>query len=278
MRKHDVRKWLHAILDLLPVILIPVFMIYSHRHDVTERTDVEVTYKYQSNEVNTLDDLVEGNIYQFNCVNKGFDEMSSNQDMIFFELLTPLQINDERLVFSEALYITEFTSNTFLQFFHDVNDNCEINVFGSYEQFLDFEYTTQYIYSGQFLNNCYIRLLEYDLYLPNTYIYYSYTDYNVIENVEINDTKSSVMNVFMDDFNNSIDKYFNMGNVFNLGGVYEWFNTNIFSGNAPTIIYSIWNIALYELVMDLLFLLYGLFMWFIDIVENIMNKPFKSIK
>ena len=36
MRKHDVRKWLHAVLDLLPVILIPVFMIYSHRHTLTK--------------------------------------------------------------------------------------------------------------------------------------------------------------------------------------------------------------------------------------------------
>ena len=42
MRKTSPRKWLHACLDLLPVILIPVFMIYSHRHDVTE--NVSVTY------------------------------------------------------------------------------------------------------------------------------------------------------------------------------------------------------------------------------------------
>ena len=103
-----------------------------------------------------------------------------------------------------------------------------------------------------------------------------YTDFNVIESV--NTTNSNVMDSFMNKFNSTINTHFNMGNVFNLTGVYQWFNTNIFNGNAPQVIYSVWNIALYELVMDLLFLLYGLFMWFIDMVQHLMDKPFKSIK
>ena len=34
MRKHSARKWLHAILDLLPVIILPIFAVYSHRHTI----------------------------------------------------------------------------------------------------------------------------------------------------------------------------------------------------------------------------------------------------
>ena len=63
MRKNSARKWLHVTLNLLPLLAIPVFMIYSHRHTLTERTDVEITYKYDTNEVNDVNDLVVGNVY-----------------------------------------------------------------------------------------------------------------------------------------------------------------------------------------------------------------------
>ena len=66
MRKNSARKWLHFTLDLLPLVAIPLFMIYSHRHTLTERTDVEITYKYQTNDVENVDDLIEGNLYHFN--------------------------------------------------------------------------------------------------------------------------------------------------------------------------------------------------------------------
>lgn len=68
MRKNSPRKWLHACLDLLPVILIPVFMIYSHRHDVTQDFEVveEVPSYYESNEVETKEDLNINNIYYWN--------------------------------------------------------------------------------------------------------------------------------------------------------------------------------------------------------------------
>ena len=92
MRKHDVRKWLHAILDLLPVLLIPVFMIYSHRHTLTERTEVDIQYKYQSNEVNTLDDLVVDNIYYLDVFNVNFYENMPNVTIIVIILIIKIFI------------------------------------------------------------------------------------------------------------------------------------------------------------------------------------------
>jgi len=271
MRKHDVRKWLHAVLDLLPVILIPVFMIYSHRHTLTERTEVEVNYKYESNEVNTLDDLVEGNIYYF-------DELHYENNNIDFNFnvvkMGSISIIDFTSTYTDELYIDDYS-----------NDNLNNIYVSCYDNSLNLSMSNDKGYSNLVYEDCEFTLSDFVfIYSANSYGIFNffgspqYTDYNVIESVTVNDTNSDIMSVFMDDFNNAIDKYFNMGNVFNLGGVYQWFDTNIFGGHAPTVIYSVWNIALYELVMDLLFLLYGLFMWFIDMVEKLMEKPINSVR
>ena len=66
MRKHTARHWLHAALDLLPIILIPVFMIYSHRHSMTTQTTVDIQYKYETNDVNNYNDVITGNVYYWN--------------------------------------------------------------------------------------------------------------------------------------------------------------------------------------------------------------------
>ena len=273
MRKNSPRKWLHATLDLLPVILIPVFMIYSHRHDVTE--NVQVTYKYESNEVNSLDDLVIGNIYEFNTNGFALDEMLINDNYITFQLLSNLEVQYDYLILDDVLEnVYKFTPNTILGFFANESSY----YIGTSYDFLDYQdsdYDIIYQYDYTFTSNCTILLLDYDENFAG-WDYLELTDYNVIESVDVENT--DVMDSFMNHFNTTVNKHFNMGNVFNLGGVYQWFDTNIFGGHAPTVIYSVWNIALYELVMDLLFLLYGLFMWFIDMIQKLMEKPLDSVK
>ena len=286
MRKNSPRKWLHACLDLLPVILIPVFMIYSHRHDVTE--NVQVNYKYQSNEVNSLYDIQMNKLYYMEKMEFADDiDFTAFNDftikIVKTSAITPQYWQDEfaDLTNIETLNATLYCSNT---------DNGA----GYYTLTLFFDEEREYSYYG--VSAYYFVLHDLYFYIDNSLSvtnfknFYNatkqiypdeinlpqYTDFNVIESV--NTTNSNVMDSFMNKFNSTINTHFNMGNVFNLTGVYQWFNTNIFNGNAPQVIYSVWNIALYELVMDLLFLLYGLFMWFIDMVQHLMDKPFKSIK
>lgn len=272
MRKHDVRKWLHAILDLLPVILIPVFMVYSHRHDVTE--NVQINYRYQSNEVNTLDNLVEGNLYHFDSFT--FTEDIDLGTSFYFTAIrfSNLEVNNNRVLYdgfeiniNETYYfVFAYSSGSGL----DLTINFANNMDDSYVYFSTLQMNTKLTNVEFIYNNDMKSYFEEYGYVPK------YSNYNVIESVDI--TNTNVMDSFMNNFNNTIDKHFNMGNVFNLGDVYQWFNTNIFGGNAPVVIYSIYNIVLYELVMDLLFLLYGLFMWFIDMIQKLMEKPLNSVK
>ena len=275
MRKNSPRKWLHATLDLLPVILIPVFMIYSHRHDVTE--NVAITYKYESNEVNTLDDLVEGNIYHLDSlyidIGEYGDDRYTSFNILSYELVDS---NLPSYSIDDFAFGGDYNSQYGNFIYVYVDDYSFILYFTN-----EFSYTSLAFDSGFIelqdiviqVND--ITVIENILNLSNNQLP-QFTDYNVIESVDVENT--DVMDSFMNHFNTTVNKHFNMGNVFNLGGVYQWFDTNIFGGHAPTVIYSVWNIALYELVMDLLFLLYGLFMWFIDMIQKLMEKPLDSVR
>lgn len=306
MRKSTPRHWLHAVLDLLPVLLIPVFMIYSHRHDMTEQKEVDIQYKYQSNEVNSYEDLIEGNSYLFEYMyvdnNLNVDTTISYLTRDFIQFYeegfenTRDTLTIENGLYSSRTNLNNGTSGSFsiLTFYTTTNNNNTIVfTFNDAIRTLD---SNAYIEHNYLVNTGNIKTI----YIKGIYTYKTTfraldsegneinninkylskipLEYNVIESVEVNDIKSSVMNVFMDDFNTAINKYFNLGNVFGLNDVYQWFNTNLFSGNAPVLVYSIYNIIVYELVMDLLFLLYGLFMWFIDMLKALIEKPIRSIK
>lgn len=260
MRKNSPRKWLHAVLDLLPVILIPVFMIFSHRHDVATSSTYtqDVPVYYESNEVTSIDDVVPGNIYHidYDGVNLS-SPFVLELDNVYHNVM---QINTGYQVTSSLTvnfpYVARITGYGAVFYFENSNLGSQIT-----------SWTCDLVIEDTNNLSVFVSYISESFYLP-------IKEYKQI----IYNFDKDVMGAFMNNFNFTINKYFNMGNVFNLTGVYDWFNSNIFNGNAPQIIYSVWNIALYELVMDLLFLLYGLFMWFIDMVQHLMDKPFKSIK
>lgn len=154
MRKNDVRKWLHAILDLLPLIVIPVFMIYSHRHNI---------------------------------------------DSYF--------ISREENV---AVYVEEDGQQVF--------------------------------------------------------------DYWDTEVVTYDDT--DIGSQFVYSLYDTVDNYFNLNKIFNFGEIKDYFDKNIFDGNMPIAVEVVWDIVLYEFVMDLIFLIYALFMFFIDACSHLIDGCF----
>lgn len=263
MRRHDARKWLHAILDLLPVILIPVFMIYSHRHDVAQDFEVvtqEPNY-YETNEVTSASDIVVGNIYYY--TNSFTSDYNGNSldlfslDVNLFKDQFPTFVNDT--ITRVNMYLR---SDGRLFLYVVANETNTVNIDSTAFNFIPIQ-----IYNTNLIENYMIDYIE-----SSNYQYVkSYQD--VVTTIP-----KDVMSSFVDRFNNTVNTYFNMGNVFGLNGVYEWFNTNVFGGNAPTIIYSVWNIALYELLMDLLMLLYALFMWFIDFCQDLIDRCFTTSK
>lgn len=313
MRKHDVRKWLHAILDLVPVILIPVFMVYSHRHSLTEQTTVDVQYKYQSNEVNSVDDLVVGNSYLFDFMylssTYNGDISGLNYNGVIFDFVPNFYYIDSNNDYhNEVIKVSDVdlclvsttafsstlrnTGNNLIKEFliassynHDGLESTPRPVFmlGWYNiRSNSNEIYEQYRYSSYsnpvFIRfKCVVTIESNSLYLSDDIIscLSVVPDYlNTIDSVDVNDTSSSIMNVFLDNFNNSINKYFNFTNVFNFGDIYNFLNTNLFGGNAPTIMFSIYNILVYEFLIDMLFIIYGVFMFIIDFINRMMDEAF----
>lgn len=295
MRKNSPRKWLHACLDLLPVILIPVFMIYSHRHTI-DNGSVEIP----QNQVVDFNQLEQVSFYSVNsssviysaigsdnlCIKKddivlvkyyqNFDLESNVRNTLGF-----IDIDNNYIWFNEN-EDRNLTEDWYFERWQAIKDSRILcywlqSAVPTIESSLDDIQVfnlTQMFGSG---NEPTIQ--QFNQWYTQDYYDYTLSHKELLKNIStITYSDTDIMSQFTYQLYNSIDKYFNMGNVFNMTSVYDWFNLNIFNGNAPISIYIVWNIVLYEFVMDLLFLLYGLFMWFIDMVEHIMDKPFKSIK
>lgn len=183
--------WLYAVLMFLPLVMfLPSCLYYSLNKYATNETTTEINYKYQSNEVNTLDDLVEGNIYSFNCYALTYNDIFNDETQGFvIELLTPLEIQQ---TLSDGIAYTDlnrFGVNTILELVGD-------SYIYTYTSEYQYEYEScvnEYQYTSTFESNCIVRLIK--NYFEYAYEYFTYTNYNVIESVDTNvqDTISNKM-------------------------------------------------------------------------------------
>lgn len=302
MRKHDVRKWIHAVLDMLPLFIIPIFAIYMHRHNVTnyevETSGYEITEKFTTNEVSSIDDLVVGNIYHFDYISFSFVDNApfGEFDVSLYSIGSFYSNHGYSSVFIDNyLDFDDYDSNSnnfvgiYYYYFSDedygVNytyiGNENINLIGAYS----LEYDADFIYFENvdltFESDYFIDYYEYFLThidlnsqyfsLPSISSFQSY-DYQYNEGLTYNDT--DIGSQFIYALYLPIEKYFNFNNVATFNNMYQWLTTNFFNGQVPLVVPIVWNIILYEFIMDVLFLIYALFMFIIDFVECLIDKAF----
>lgn len=274
MRKNSIRKLIHGILDLLPLFVIPIFAININQKSVEPISITtgawEHRNKYETNEVNSDNDLIEGHIYNLNLDTRDLD-------IEYLAFYCYLLNGNIEITFTEDLTYTSSTYNL------QTNQKMMINCYANDSSIFIFDNNNEEIdiYGHLNLNNIVVLIEEFDEYSVGIYNNFSETNYNEIEYAYneghvYDDT--DIGSQFLYSLYISTDNYFNMNNVFNLNGVYQWFELNIFGGSAPLSIYIVWNIIIYELVMDLLMLLYALFMFFIDACQKLIDKPLESIK
>lgn len=259
MRKNDVRKWIHAGLDLLPLLIIPIFGL-AVRSD-NNFQPIEVTFKEevfaQSNIVETYQDIKVGNIYKWT------DNVGPNT--IPYVGLFSIDVNQSLFFKQYPQYAEGEYSRIYL--YQDTNGSF-------YYRLLPFVGSAEYqpinalasVFLVESVSN--LNLLNDDI-----LEHIIYTDYQFskgLQYVTYNDTDVGSQMLYT--LYNSCDKYFNLNNVFNFNQIYDWLEVNIFHGTAPMSIYIAWNIFLYEFLMDLIFLLYALFMFFVDFCSNLIDR------
>ena len=92
MGKNKARHILHGVLDCLPIILIPIFAIYSQNHEINDNTlTINESYYennilYQTNEVNSVNDIVSNNIYHFDSLEIDSQDLNESNlsDLAFY--------------------------------------------------------------------------------------------------------------------------------------------------------------------------------------------------
>ena len=305
MRKHDVRKWIHAVLDMLPLFIIPIFAIYMHRHPVTDyevSTDgYEITEKFTTNDVNSSSDLVEGNIYHID--NFYFDRnMIIDEGLDFYDFTLNIYAFEYDLYF-ESEYGPDLDTDDDV-----VRDNYDSNI----DNFLTFRFYVDSFYDVMcqlyYTNGNTFTMVSYDT--CNWFEWYN-VDFIIVDGLEdfkifyddiqnLGDLYDNVLNItsstyqsydyqynegltyndtdigsqFLYALYKPIDKYFNFNKVATFGSIYNWFETTFFDRSAPLVVPIVWNIILYEFIMDVLFLIYVVFMFIIDFVECLIDKAF----
>ena len=343
MRKHDVRKWIHAVLDMLPLFIIPIFAIYSHRHPSTDYevvySESETTYsavrKYTTNDISNVDDFIVGNYYQYSVsisVDSSYSDLFdydfelintfvsnlgvslSNQTKVLVSMpsdnmsygfvsndffladtlvYAPISLTSGNKVFTSSDDLSWFDNSLYssggynrqsfnmssgkhhilgsgLTIFENYFTQCfcvHVNCIFEFES-LAFYNTAQENYVKALISNGYISSLS-DTFNPIVSVS---SDSSNIVSVTYDDT--DIGSQFVYALYLPIEKYFNFNNVATFNNMYQWFTTNFFNGNVPLVVPIVWNIILYEFIMDILFLIYAVFMFIIDFVECLIDKAF----
>lgn len=262
MKLNKLFHWLYFCVMALPLVVAPIFAIYSHRHTLTEQTTVDIQYKYQSNEVNNFDDLIEGNVYNLDLNNANYDLIDFSfvlvSGEIYCESISYIEMDEYYVGYRTPynLYKEDvFGSLSFLRY-------DDLSILG----YFDFDYISSY--------NAVIQLLHINEFGSFTDVasLFSYTDYNEVESVTVNDSSSDIMSVFVNNYAEVINKYFNYDNAFNFGGLYTWLNTNFFSGNAPLGFFIFWHLLIYWLLTSLLWLIFDVLMYVPMLVHRWLDK------
>lgn len=286
MRKNTARKWVHLLLDLLPVLIIPIFAIYLINHNPqglqVETGGWEVQEKYQTNEVNNVNDLQNNNIYFIEYLYFTPNEVS-DYDFSLNVLSVNSASNISRYEYIDEVYIYDYNANNENNLYLSVGVN-EIGI--SFTN--DNSYITTYYNYNLTFNNVVFQLDENEDNLPSIRKYFtqlnedyfilpSATDFNVFEytyNEGMIYDNTDIGSQLIYSMYIPVRDYFNMTNLFNFGDIYNWINTSMFGGNAPLPIFIVYNVIVYEFLIDLIFLIYSIFMFIIDFSSELLARCF----
>ncbi|MEM4935065.1 MAG: hypothetical protein QXY78_03950 [Thermoplasmata archaeon] len=302
--KHISRKIMHGVLDLLPILIIGVFAIYSHRHEPTQ------SITYAQNELFDFNQQLNKDNYPLTRTENGITftnngdgsitangTATGNSDYLFVSHNNPIILNQSHKYLitgcpiggGSTIYRLVIQNTTYVQTINDIGNG----------QIFTASFTNYYVFgrigSGQAVSNFTFAPQLYDLTqiygagneptlvsdftddFPLQYYPYTLSEKILNKNVSeitYNDTDIGSQMVYA--LYKPIDKYFNLNKVANFEQVYDFFQVQFFNGNAPISIFIVWNIILYQFIMDVIFLVYMVFMFIIDFIGGMLDFMFRK--
>lgn len=256
-----------GLLMFLPFISILSRVIYVQSNKNAKDSysgNYEITYKYESNQVQSEDDLITNNIYSILLDDNTAGIFPNNEDRLVFLPITLFELN--KVYYSGEDFLQCFTFKDIVIEIYNDNGNVYFYVYTSLESFENNEdYCVSYI-----LNN--IDIISDNKFIGKlidcnniTSSIFSYTDYNEIESVNLSGTLDNA-------FDYSISKFIEDNN-FKIN-FFSWFEDLflIQNGgvNALYLSFANWYMC-YALLVSTGYLLFLILMWFINYVRKILE-------
>lgn len=271
MTEKKMRKWLKTFIMLLPVVMVALFGVHLHRHDIPN----EITIG-DPNEVINVD------------YNYSFDEKTFEIENFVTESLQ-LSVNPSTLFQSNLVIEDEFQE--LISIFNI--GNCS---YGSEVVEIYVDFANENIYyddSGvismrkpQFLGNTDFILESYTDDFPLYFISFKlvtdyfrddvvveFSFYDVLQNYSSLDVYTDYivydepLEIIGYEFNNYLDQFYKF-DIFNLTDFYDWSVKTFFDGTAPLYYKPVFSILVYEFVIELLFLMFSFITFIIRFAQK----------
>ena len=296
MRKHSVRKFIHAVLDCLPLIVIPIFAIYSQNHEINDNTlqvqenlKVDFNQLYKSVTVSSTTLGITRTPINGNGVNLNG---TLSQDNAYINVSSQ-QINiyaGHKYAFTGATAWKQINANNMIHIQYS-GSLAYINTDGVYTASVD---SNPYIYvlansNGQTYDyDFYFSLFdltqmfgsgneptynEFITYFPNSYYEYTESQEMYIENAyttTYDDT--DIMSQFMYQEYNFMDKYLGIYKYQPFAGIYSWIQNTFFNANAPLVFTIFYQWFAYWLFVSLCWLVFDVLIYVPMVAHRWLDK------
>lgn len=232
MNRRKIENWVIFCLKMLPFLFLIIFSIFVHRHDIPESVTDTVNIPFSPFEVGF--EWIAG---ETTLSRQNVSDPTKTSNLYYFSTGNSAYNYSIRWDSDEQAFFVEGV----------MNDNY-------------FNFTESYIHSDALFNATLTRvqlILSEDCFLgfPSETIF---TYYN---------TPLEVYNFY---FNTYINRFYSF-NIFNINDFYDWTVNSWFNGNAPLIYKSVFSILVYELIIDLLFLMYSFITFIIKFAQKWLN-------
>lgn len=247
-----------------------------------ERTDIVKRAKYNTNELNSLDDFVDGNVYCFSYFSDGYS-VTSSTGVTDFDISTCIHYSlflssNVSFRIDDFWYEPDYTPYSYVSFYSDC-----VTITDCISSYLNDENATEFIYLGWILGITYIEDIhfyfiyssdcitnfsadDFNLLIEEGFIYAS--DWNDYEYVEVV-TNDSLDNAFEYSMQQVVNTY-GKGNI----NFVNWFGSMFFT-DTNSLYFNFVNMYLnYALYISACYLLYLVLAWFIKFVTHILNNSF----
>lgn len=285
--------WLYASLMFFPLMVIPIFAIYSQRHTIESNiVEKEVVKEVNFNQTFNNDEqpfLFIGDAYNerlyFNLNTNEFSFVvgdvylsrayliSSNFDFDSFWIHISSWDNEgadivfypnSRIGFFGSVFTCSSDSENYL-----VLDSGS-NVSGSYS--IEFYYNL-FNLTKMFGRGNEPTIEQFNSWFPNHYYEYTLGRKELLYTglyEQFNDT--DIGSQFIYQTYNVVDKYFNIKDWMNLGGLYDWFILNIFNSSNSLVLPIIFNLITYWLVISFIWLIFDILMYVPSMIHKMLDK------